>query len=77
MDMTTQLLMMVMMMSHSKGGQVTNQTNSLLIDKRLGHAHHRLQSQFLIKVFQIQDCFPHKSPEIASIKLTFAIFVKR
>ena len=30
MDMTTQLLMMVMMITHSKGAQVTNQTNSLL-----------------------------------------------
>ena len=32
--MTTQLLMMVMMMSHSNGGQVTNQTKSLLLNKR-------------------------------------------
>ena len=32
MDMTTQLDMMVMMISHSKGGQVTNQTKSRLED---------------------------------------------
>lgn len=30
MDMTTQLVMMVMMTSHSNGGQVTNQTNNRL-----------------------------------------------
>ena len=34
MDMTTQLDMMVMMISHSKGGQVTNQTKSRL-EKRV------------------------------------------
>ena len=33
MDMTTQLDMMVMMISHSKGGQVTNQTNSRLEER--------------------------------------------
>ena len=33
MDMTTQLDMMVMMISHSKGGQVTNQTKSRLEER--------------------------------------------
>lgn len=31
MDMTTQLVMMVMMINHSNGGQVTNQTKRRLI----------------------------------------------
>ena len=39
MDMTTQLLIMVMMISHSKGGHVTNQTISLLVEQKLIHMY--------------------------------------